>query len=111
MTSSRSKSMRRSPPKSLSDAALALAKRGEIGAVLHYSRRSTEIFLGLARQRRLSTFRGSTIFAFHMMRRRRFSMPESMACSLPKHRTSRRCLLIVNALAGLPKLPLGQGEE
>jgi len=36
------------PAESLSDAVLAFAETGGIGAVLHYSRRSAENFLGLA---------------------------------------------------------------
>jgi uroporphyrinogen-III synthase len=38
------------PAESLSEAALSLAGTGGIGAVLHYSRRSSEIFLRLARE-------------------------------------------------------------
>ena len=98
------------PAEALSDAALALAKRGEIGAVLHYSRRSTEIFLGLAA--------GA---GFDLSRVNHLCISHDAAAPLldaglhgvliAKTPDEQAMFALVNALAGLPKLPLGQGEE
>ena len=98
------------PAEALSDAALALAKRGEIGAVLHYSRRSTEIFLGLA---------GGA--GFDLSRVDHLCISHDAAAALldaglhgvliAKTPDEQAMFALVNALAGLPKLPLGQGEE
>ena len=49
------------PADSLDQEAVALVEAGEIGAVLHYSRRSAEIFLDLARQAGLDVSTLSTL--------------------------------------------------
>ena len=46
-----------------------------------------------------------------MMRRRRCSMPELHGVLIAKTPDEQAMFALVNALAGLPKLPLGQGEE
>lgn len=98
------------PAEALSEAALALAKRGEIGAVLHYSRRSTEIFLGLARGAGIGLSRVNHLCISHDA-----AVPLLDAgfhgVLIAKTPDEQAMFALVNALAGLPKLPLGQGEE
>ena len=95
---------------SLSDSALALAETGGIGAVLHYSRRSAEIFLGLARKAGLDLARINHICISHDV-----AAPLLDAgihgVLIAKVPDEPAMFAIVNALAGLPELPLGQGKE
>ncbi|HUB64758.1 MAG TPA: uroporphyrinogen-III synthase [Methylocella sp.] len=95
------------PAESLSEAALALAKTGEIGAVLHYSRRSTEIFLDLARDAGLSIARVNHVCISHDT-----AAPLLDAgihgVLIAKTPDEPAMLAIINVLAGLPELSLGQ---
>jgi uroporphyrinogen-III synthase len=98
------------PAESLSEAAMALAETGEIGAVLHYSRRSTEIFLGLARNAGFDFSRLNHVCISHDA-----AAPLLDAgihgVLIAKTPDEQAMFAIVNALAGLPELPLGQGKE
>lgn len=98
------------PADSLSDAALALAGTGKIGAVLHYSRRSSEIFLTLARKE-----------GFGLARQNHVCISHDAAAPLldagihgvliAKTPDEQAIFVLINALAGLPELSLGQDEE
>jgi uroporphyrinogen-III synthase len=98
------------PAESLSDTALALAETGGIGAVLHYSRRSTEIFLGLARNAGLDLSRANHVCISHDA-----AAPLLDAgihgVLIAKTPDEQAMFAIINALAGLPDLSLGQSEE
>jgi uroporphyrinogen-III synthase len=95
---------------SLSDTALAFAGRGGIGAVLHYSRRSTEIFLKLARNA-----------GFDVSRVNHLCISQDAAAPLleagihgvliAKSPDEEAMFALLNALAGLPEVPIGQGKE
>ncbi|HUI22162.1 MAG TPA: uroporphyrinogen-III synthase [Methylocella sp.] len=98
------------PAESLSDTVLALAERGEIGVVLHYSRRSTEIFLKLARNTGFDTSRVNHLCISHDA-----AVPLLDAgihgVLIAKTPDEQAMFDLLNALAGLPELPLGQGNE
>jgi uroporphyrinogen-III synthase len=98
------------PADSLSDAVLTLAERDEISAVLHYSQRSTEIFLGLARNAGLDLSRVNHVCISHDA-----AAPLLDAgihgVLIAKSPDERAMFVIVNALAGLPELSLSQGKE
>ena len=98
------------PAESLHDAALALAETGEIGAVLHYSRRSTDIFLRLARNAGLDLSRVNHVCVSHDAAAPLLAagIHEVLIAKTPDE---QGIFAIVNALAGLPKLPLGQDER
>lgn len=98
------------PADSLNDAVMARLETGEIGAVLHYSRRSTEIFLSLARAAALDMSRVNHVCissdaAAPLMAS---GIHEVLIAKSPDEPAM---LAIVNALAGLPEPPpLGPGE-
>src|SRR3984893_11048254 len=95
------------PAESLSEAALALARKGEIGVVMHYSRRSTDVFLGLARSAGLDLSRINHVCISHDA-----AAPLLVAgiheVLIAKTPDEQAMFGIVNALAALPKTPLGQ---
>jgi uroporphyrinogen-III synthase len=94
------------PAEALSDAALAVAGKGEIGAVLHYSRRSTEIFLGLAGNAGLDISRLNHVCISHDT-----AAPLLDAgihgVLIAKAPDEKAMFALVNALAGLPEVSLG----
>jgi uroporphyrinogen-III synthase len=98
------------PAESLSDTALALAATGGIGAILHYSRRSTEIFLGLARKEGLDLSRTN-----HVCISQDAAAPLLDAgihgVLIAKTPDEQAMFAIINALAGLPDVPLGQDKD
>jgi uroporphyrinogen-III synthase len=95
------------PAESLSEAALALARKGEIGAVLHYSRRSTDVFLGLARSAGLDLSRIDHVCISHDAAAPLLAagIHEVLIAKTPDEQAM---FAIINALAALPKTPLGQ---
>ena len=95
------------PAESLTEAALALARKGEIGVVLHYSRRSTEVFLRLARKAGLDLSRINHICISHDAAAPLLAagIHEVLIAKTPDEQSM---VAIVNALAALPKTPLGQ---
>ncbi|MGH6796261.1 MAG: uroporphyrinogen-III synthase [Methylocella sp.] len=95
------------PAESLTETVLALARAGEIGVVLHYSRRSTDIFLGLARNAGLDLSRINHVCISHdaaapLLAAR---IHEVLIAKTPDEQAM---FAIVNALAALPETPLGQ---
>jgi uroporphyrinogen-III synthase len=98
------------PAESLSDAVLSLAGKGEIGAVLHYSRRSTEIFLRLARGAGFDLSRVNHVCISHDA-----AAPLLDAglhgVLIAKTPDEQAMIAIIKALAGLPEPPLGRGKE
>ncbi len=103
--------MRRSPPNSLNDAVMARLETGEIGAVLHYSRRSTEIFLESRPSRRSRYVAGQP--RLHFKRCGSTALASGIhEVLIAKSPDEPAMLAIVNALAGLPEPPpLGPGED
>jgi uroporphyrinogen-III synthase len=95
------------PAESLTGAALALARTGEIGVVLHYSRRSADIFLGLARDAGLDLSRINHVCISHDAGAPLLAagIHEVLIAKTPDEQAM---FAIVNALAALPKTPLGQ---
>jgi uroporphyrinogen-III synthase len=97
------------PAEALNDTAVASLAAGEIGAVLHYSRHSTDIFLGLARRAGLDLSRVN-----HVCISSDAAAPLMAAgiheVLIAKTPDERAMFAIVNALAGLPEPPLGPGE-
>src|SRR3984893_4158676 len=95
------------PAESLTEAALALARTGEIGLLLHYSRRSTDIFLRLARNAGLDLSRINHICISHDAAAPLLAagIHEVLIAKTPNEQAM---IAIVNALAALPKTPLGQ---
>ena len=95
------------PAESLTEAALALARKGEIGVVLHYSRRSTDIFLRLARSASLDVPRINHVCISHDAAAPLLAagIHEVLIAKTPDEQAM---FAIVNALAALPKTPLGQ---
>jgi len=95
------------PAESLTEDALALSGTGKIAAVLHYSRRSTEIYLNLARNA-----------GFNLSRVNHVCISQNAAAPLlaagihevlvAKAPNEQAMFAIVNALAGLPETPFGQ---
>ncbi|MGH6810967.1 MAG: uroporphyrinogen-III synthase [Methylocella sp.] len=98
------------PAESLTEAALALARTGELGAVLHYSRRSTDVFLGLARKAGLDASRLNHVCISHDAAAPLLAagIHEVLIAKTPDEPAM---FAIVNALAALPKAPLGQSKE
>ena len=98
------------PAEYLSDTALSLAGTGEIGAVLHYSRRSTEIFLRLARDAGFDLSRVNHVCISHDA-----AAPLLNAgihgVLIAKTPDEQAMFAIINALASLPEPPLGQDKE
>lgn len=94
------------PAESLTETALALARTGEIGVVLHYSRRSTDIFLFLARNAGLDLSRINHVCISHDAAAPLLAagVHEVLIAKTPDEQAM---LAILNALAGLPELPLG----
>jgi uroporphyrinogen-III synthase len=95
------------PAESLTEAALAFARTGEIGVVLHYSRRSTDVFLGLARNAGLDLSRINHVCISHDAAAPLLAagIHEVLIAKTPDEPAM---FAIVNALAALPKTPLGQ---
>ncbi|MGH6823605.1 MAG: uroporphyrinogen-III synthase [Methylocella sp.] len=95
------------PAESLTEAALAVARRGEIGVVLHYSRRSTDVFLGLAHKAGLDVSRINHVCISHDAAAALVAagIHEVLIAKTPDEQAM---FAIVNALAALPKPPLGQ---
>lgn len=95
------------PAESLTEAALAFARTGEIGVVLHYSRRSTDIFLGLARNASLGLSRINHVCISHDAAAPLLTagIHEVLIAKTPDEQAM---FAIVNALAALPITPLGQ---
>jgi uroporphyrinogen-III synthase len=95
------------PAESLTGAALSLARTGEIGVVLHYSRRSTDTFLGLARSAGLDLSRINHVCISHDAAAPLLAagIHEVLIAKTPDERAM---FAIVNAVAALPKTPLGQ---
>jgi uroporphyrinogen-III synthase len=93
------------PAESLSEEALSRAGRGEIGAVLHYSRRSASIFLGVARNAGLDLSRVNHVCISHDAAAPILAagIHEVLVAKAPEEQAM---LAIVNALAGLPHTPL-----
>ncbi|HXW70903.1 MAG TPA: uroporphyrinogen-III synthase [Methylocella sp.] len=94
----------------LSDDALGLLSSGKIGAILHYSRRSTEIFLKLARKARLDLTDLNHVCissdtAEPLLRQRIHGV------LIAKTPDEQAMLAVVNALAELPKLSIGPDLE
>jgi uroporphyrinogen-III synthase len=98
------------PAESLTEVASALARTGEIGAVLHYSRRSTDIFLGLARNAGLDLSRINHVCISHDAAAPLLAagIHEVLIAKTPDEQAM---FAIVNALAALPKTPLGGRRE
>ncbi len=98
------------PAESLSDAALDLAAAGKIGAVLHYSRRSTEIFLRLARKAALDLKRLNHVCISHDAAAPLLDakIHEVLIAKTPDEQAM---FSIVNTLAGLSELSLGQDKK
>jgi uroporphyrinogen-III synthase len=98
------------PADSLSDAALDLAAAGKIGAVLHYSRRSTEIFLRLARNAALDLKRLNHVCISHDAAAPLLDakIHEVLIAKTPDEQAM---FAILKALAGLPQLSLGREQE
>jgi uroporphyrinogen-III synthase len=98
------------PAESLSEDALVFAETGKIGAVLHYSRRSTEIFLTLTGKAGLDLARVNHVCISHDA-----AMPLLDArihgVLIAKTPDEPAMFAIVNALAGLPELSLGRDED
>jgi uroporphyrinogen-III synthase len=94
------------PAESLTEAALALARKGEIDVVLHYSRRSTDVFLGLARGAGLDLSRINHVCISHDAAAPLVAagINEVLIAKTPDEQAM---FAIVNALAALPKTPLG----
>jgi len=95
------------PAESLTEAALALARKGEIDVVLHYSRRSTDVFLGLARSAGLDLSRINHVCISHDAAAPLLAagIHEVLIAKTPDEQAM---FAIVNALAALPIAPLGQ---
>lgn len=93
----------------LTEDALIRARKGEIGAVLHYSRRSAAIFLDVARKAGLDLSRlnhvcissdaAAPLLAAGIL--------EVLVAKAPEEQAM---FAIVNALAGLPDAPLGKAK-
>jgi uroporphyrinogen-III synthase len=98
------------PAESLVEEALIRAGRGEIGAVLHYSRRSAGIFLSVARNSRLDLSRMNHVCISHDAAAPLLAagIHEVLVAKAPEEQAM---FAIVNALAGLPETPLGQSER
>jgi uroporphyrinogen-III synthase len=98
------------PADSLTEEALALSRTGKIGAVLHYSRRSTEIYLSLARNAGLDLS-----WVNHVCISQNAAAPLLAAVIhevlVAKAPNEEAMFAIVNALAGLPETPLGQSKK
>jgi uroporphyrinogen-III synthase len=98
------------PADSLTEDALALAGQGKVGAVLHYSRRSAEIYLRLARNAGLDLSRVNHVCISHN------AAAPLLAAGIhevlvAKASNEQAMFGLVNALAGLPETPLGQAEK
>ncbi|MGH6852460.1 MAG: uroporphyrinogen-III synthase [Methylocella sp.] len=95
------------PAESLTEAALTLVRAGETGVVLHYSRRSTDIFLGLARNACLDLSGINHVCISHDAAAPLLAagIHEVLTAKTPDEQAM---FAIVNALAALPKTPLGQ---
>jgi uroporphyrinogen-III synthase len=95
------------PAESLTESASALGRAGEIGAVLHYSRRSTDIFLGLARNAGLDLSWINHVCISHDAAAPLLAagIHEVLIAKTPDEQAM---FAIVNALAALPKTPLGE---
>jgi uroporphyrinogen-III synthase len=95
------------PAESLTEAALALARSGEIGAVLHYSRRSADVFLGLACSASLDLSRINHVCISHDAAAPLLAagIHEVLIAKTPDEQAM---FAIVNAVAALPKTPLEQ---
>jgi uroporphyrinogen-III synthase len=98
------------PADSLSDTAMDLAPSGKIGAVLHYSRRSTEIFLRLARNAALDLKRLNHVCISHDAAAPLLDakIHEVLIAKTPDEQAM---FAILKALAGLPQLSFGQEPE
>jgi uroporphyrinogen-III synthase len=98
------------PAETLAEEALIRARKGEIGAVLHYSRRSAEIFLSVARNAGLNLSRIN-----HVCISQDAAAPLLAAgiheVLVAKSPEEQAMFAIINALAGLPETPLGQSES
>jgi uroporphyrinogen-III synthase len=97
------------PAEFLTEEALIRAQKGEIGAVLHYSRRSADIFLRVARNAGLNLSRIN-----HVCISQDAAAPllaagihEVLVAKAPEEQAM---FAIINALAGLPETPLHQDE-
>ncbi len=98
------------PAQFMTTDALALSEAGKIAAVLHYSRRSTEIYLKLARNA-----------GFDLSRVNHVCISPNAAAPLlaagihevlvAKTPNEQAMFAIVNALAGLPETPFGQTRK
>lgn len=98
------------PTEFLSEAAVTLIETGEIDAILHYSRRSTEIFLGLSRKAGLDVSRVNHICISHdaaapLLDARIHSV------LIAKTPDEQAMLDIITVLASLPRLSLEQDKE
>ncbi len=95
------------PAEILTEEALALSRTGKIAAVLHYSRRSAEIYLNLARKAGLDLARLN-----HVCISQNAAAPLLSAgihaVLVAKAPNEEAMFAIVNALAGLPDAPFGQ---
>jgi uroporphyrinogen-III synthase len=98
------------PADSLSEAALDLAAAGKIGAVLHYSRRSTEIFLRLARNAALDLKRLNHVCISHDAAAPLLDA-KIHEVLIAKSPDEQAMFAILKALAGLPQLSLGQDKK
>jgi uroporphyrinogen-III synthase len=98
------------PAESLTGEALMRAQRGEIGAVLHYSRRSAGVFLGIARDAGLDLSRVNHVCISHDAAAPLLAagIHEVLVAKAPDEQAM---LAIINALAGLPQAPLGPSES
>jgi len=98
------------PAETLTEEALVLSRTGKIAAVLHYSRRSAEIYLGLARDAGLDLSRVN-----HVCISRNAAAPLLAAgiheVVVAKAPNEQAMFAIVNALAGLPEPPFGQTQK
>ena len=93
------------PAEFLSDAALSLVETGKIGAGLHYSRRSTEIYLGLARKAGLDLSRVNHVCISHDAAAPLLDA-DIHGVLIAKTPDEPAMFAIVNGLAGLPDVPL-----
>jgi uroporphyrinogen-III synthase len=98
------------PAECLTEEALIRAKNGELGAVLHYSQRSSDIFLSLARKAglRLSRLNHVCISPDAAAPLLAAGIHEVLVAKSPDEEAM---VALINVLAGLPQSLLQQGER
>lgn len=97
------------PAEFLTEEALIRARKGEISAVLHYSRRSADILLRAARNCGLDVSRLNHVCISHDAAAPLLAagIHEVLVAKVPEEQAM---FALISALAGLPKTPLGKHE-